>query len=135
MADYRVLIADDHPLYRDALGNLVRAAFEDAVVLECEDVGSVLRLLREDKLDLVLLDLAMPVLDGLGCLKELRQRDPACPIVMTSGNVDEQRRDELLEHGAAGVLYKPYGMVELIAAIRDALPGGAAPDAREPAQA
>lgn len=109
MADYRVLIADDHPLYRDALGNLVRAAFEDAVVLECEDVGSVLRLLREDKLDLVLLDLAMPDADELEGLRRIRDASPATPVIISSASDDPRLVRESFSLGVSGYLPKSSG--------------------------
>jgi DNA-binding NarL/FixJ family response regulator len=109
MTVYRVLVADDHPLYRDALRNLVCAAFDDVEVSECEDIASALRCLREGTVDLVLLDLSMPDADGLDGLRQLRDASPATPVIICSAHDDPALVRESFRLGVSGYLPKSSG--------------------------
>ena len=103
----RVLIADDHALFRDALARLVRTLDADAEVLEAGTLGDVeMRLAERPACDLVLLDLRMP-----GCLEAhpveaLHRRHPGVPIVVISGSEHPQERQRALAHGAVAFLRK-----------------------------
>jgi DNA-binding NarL/FixJ family response regulator len=109
MTVYRVLVADDHPLYRDALSNLVCAAFDDVEVKECEDVASALDHLAAGAVDLVLLDLSMPDADGLDGLRRLREASPATPVIICSANDDPQLVRQAFKFGVSGYLPKSSG--------------------------
>lgn len=109
MSDYRVLIADDHPLYRDALGNLVRTAFDDVEVVECEDVASVLRLLHDETIDLVLLDLSMPDAHEFDGLRRIRESSPATPVIICSAQDDPRLVRDAFKLGVSGYLPKSSG--------------------------
>jgi DNA-binding NarL/FixJ family response regulator len=109
MTIYRVLVADDHPLYRDALGNLVCAAFDDVEVKACEDVASALDHLAGGAIDLVLLDLSMPDADGLDGLRRLREASPATPVIICSAFDDPQLVREAFKLGVSGYLPKSSG--------------------------
>ena len=76
---YCILIADDHPLYRNAMCNVVGEVFTDASVQECEDIASALQQLEQGTIDLVLLDLSMPDAEGTEGLSRLRTAAPATP--------------------------------------------------------
>ena len=109
MPIYRVLVADDHPLYRDALRNLVCAAFDDVEVSECETVAAALHCLRQGLVDLVLLDLSMPDADGLDGLRQLREASPATPVIICSANDDPALVRESFRLGVSGYLPKSSG--------------------------
>ena len=109
MSVYRVLVADDHPLYRDALSNLVRAAFDDVEVSECEDLGSALQLLRRDVIDLILLDLSMPDAEGLEGLRRLRDASPAIPVIICSAHDNPEMVRDSFRLGVSGYLPKSSG--------------------------
>ena len=109
MTVYRVLVADDHPLYRDALRNLVCAAFDDVEVFECEDMASALRCLRDGLPDLVLLDLSLPDIDGLDGLRRLRDASPATPVIICSARDDPALVRESFKLGVSGYLPKSSG--------------------------
>ena len=109
MTAYRVLVADDHPLYRDALSNLVCAAFDDVAVSECENVASALDHLAGGDIDLVLLDLSMPDADGLDGLRRLRAASPATPVIICSAHDDPQLVREAFKFGVSGYLPKSSG--------------------------
>lgn len=109
MSKYRILVADDHPLYRAALRNVVSEAFDDVDVLECEDIGSALEYMESAAIDLVLLDLSMPDADGLDGLARLRAAGPATPIVICSAQDDPELVRECFKLGISGYLPKSSG--------------------------
>ncbi len=101
----RVLIVDDHPLTRSALGSLLRAnGFE--VVGEAADGHEAVDAATDLQPDLVLLDLTMPELDGLSALPKLRLVAPRCEVVvLTASETDENLLDSI-RAGASGYLLK-----------------------------
>jgi len=109
MSKYRILVADDHPLYRSALGNVVSDAFDDVEVLECEDISSALELLESAAIDLVLLDLSMPDANGLDGVARLRAAGPATPIVICSAQDDPDLVRDCFKLGVSGYLPKSSG--------------------------
>ncbi|NYZ63785.1 response regulator transcription factor [Luteimonas deserti] len=118
----KLLIADDHPLFRAAL----RAAADDAapgvVTREAETLADVLAQLEaEDDVDLVLLDLHMPGNHGLAGLAAIRAQFPAVAVVLVSANEDPRVVRRALDHGVAGYIPKSAGLDELRAAIRSVL--------------
>lgn len=110
MSKYRILIADDHPLYRNAMRNVVADAFDDVEVLECEDVASALVHLENAGVDLVLLDLTMPDADGLDGVSRLRAAGPATPIIVCSAQDDPALVRDCFKLGVSGYLPKSSGM-------------------------
>ncbi len=106
---YLVLIADDHPLYRDALKIVVAGAFADVECRESRDIASTLEMLACCPVDLVLLDLSMPDATGLDGLRRLREYHPAVPVVICSAHDDPHTVREAFREGAAGYLPKSSG--------------------------
>ena len=117
-----LLIADDHPLFRDALRGAAADAVAQLQVLEAESLDGVLAALesRAD-VDLVLLDLHMPGNHGLAGLAAIRAQYPAVAVVVVSANDDPRVVRRALDHGAAGYLPKSSGLDELRDAIRSVL--------------
>ncbi len=109
MSIYRILVVDDHPLYRSALRNVVSDAFDDVEVLECEDISSALQYLQSAAIDLVLLDLSMPDVDGLDGLARLRAAGPATPIIICSAQDDSELVRDCFKLGVSGYLPKSSG--------------------------
>ncbi len=121
----RVLIADDHPLFREALQGAVLAVRADALVVEAANLPGVLDLVRdEDDFDLALLDLRMPGMDGLAGLIALRKARPELPVVIVSGLADEDTVARCLSCGAAGYIPKSLGRERIRQAIELVLAGG-----------
>lgn len=118
----RLLIADDHPLYRLALTQAVRGVLPEADIAEAEDLAGVQAALaaRPDT-DLVLLDLHMPGNHGLAGLAAIRAQYPAVAVVLVSANEDPHTVRRALDHGAAGYIPKSAGLDELREAIRSVL--------------
>jgi len=109
ISDYLILIADDHPLYRSALGNIIADSFDDVAVVESEDVASTVALVLERSIDLVLLDLSMPDADGLDGLRMLREASPTTPVIICSAMDDPQLVRESFKLGVSGYLPKSSG--------------------------
>ena len=112
----RVLLADDHQLLRQAM----RRALEDAgltVVAEAGDGGEAVRLAAELKPDVVLMDVSMPVLDGVEATRRLHLDLPDLPIVILTMHGDDALRRDALAAGATGFLTKDVSMQEVVATV------------------
>ena len=101
----RVLIVDDHPLTRTALGSLLEQS-SFSVVGEAADGAEAVERARELQPDLVLLDLSMPGTDGLEALPRLRSAAPECEIVVLTASGTEENLLAAIRGGAAGYLLK-----------------------------
>jgi DNA-binding NarL/FixJ family response regulator len=121
----RVLIADDHPLYRDALRAIVPQAFPGARVNEAGSQSEVCALVTSDgAFDLIVLDLNLPGAAGLSCLREVRASAPLTPIIVVSATDDPRTMSEVLLAGAAGYVPKAASRQVLIDALRAIMGGG-----------
>src|SRR6202049_423393 len=100
----RLVIADDHPLFRGALCEAVSGLFEKADIAEAGSFEEVTKLLeRGAEIDLILLDLSMPGVRGFSGLMYLRAQYPSVPIVVVSANDDPAVIRRCMEFGASGV--------------------------------
>jgi two-component system KDP operon response regulator KdpE len=113
----RVLLVDDDATLRRTLGIGLRAA--DHEVLVAADGRSALQALREDKPDLVVLDLGLPDLSGVEVLRRLRAWSTV-PVVVLSARAESGEKVQALDLGADDYVTKPFGMEELLARIRAA---------------
>ncbi|WP_342643969.1 response regulator transcription factor [Rhodoligotrophos ferricapiens] len=114
MAGYHFIIADDHPLFRDALRHALTAAYAGAQVEEAGSLDQVTALLEQhDALDLVLLDLKMPGVHGLAGLAFLRAQFPEVPTVVVSATEDPPVIRRAMALGASGFIPKsaPAGTI------------------------
>jgi DNA-binding NarL/FixJ family response regulator len=121
----RVLIVDDHPLTRGALSALLAQNGFD-VVGEASDGEEAIGVARTLQPDLVLLDLSMPGLDGLGALPRLREVAPECEVVMLTASVAEENLLAAIRAGAAGYLLKTEPPERIVEFLRGAADGEAA---------
>lgn len=114
----RVLIADDHPLFRSALVQALSGAMNDVEVRQASDLPEALAVLEaEQPIDLVLLDLHMPGNQGLTGLAAIRCHFPAVAVVVVSANEDPMVIRRALDHGAAGFIPKSADLAELTEAL------------------
>jgi len=121
----RVLVVDDHPLTRDALSSLlVQGGFD--VVGEAADGSEALEQAERLQPDLVLLDLSMPVLDGLSVLPRIRQAAPRCEVVVLTASGTEENLLAAIRSGAAGYLLKSESPERIVAFLRGVANGEAA---------
>ena len=117
----RLLIADDHPLFRAALRQAASEHLDECTVLEASDLPGVLDILSADPdIDLVLLDLHMPGSQGLSGLAALRGQYPSVAVLVVSAHDEPQVVRRVLDHGAAGFIPKsaaPHEISEAVAAV------------------
>ena len=104
---YKILVADDHPLFRDAIANIIALSFNGSTIEQTEDIQSTLEFVKHnDDLDLILLDLNMPGMTGLQGLLSLRNEFPTIPVVIISAERDKQTILQTLSYGAVGFIAK-----------------------------
>jgi two-component system, NarL family, response regulator LiaR len=114
----RVLIADDHAVVRQGLRTYLELQDDVEVVGEAADGEAAVADAERLAPDVVLLDLAMPRLDGVAALRELRERAPAARVLVLTSFGEDDRLFAALRAGAAGFLLKDTEPAELVRAIR-----------------
>ena len=115
----RVLVVDDEPPIRRFLRTSLSA--QGYQVIEAEDGPSARNALRQNAVDVVVLDLGLPGLDGFEIIRQLREQGSALPIIVLSSRTDEAGKVSALDLGADDYVTKPFGMDELLARLRAAL--------------
>jgi DNA-binding NarL/FixJ family response regulator len=119
-----LVIADDHPLFRDALRQAVASVVATARIDEAGSFEELTALLEQDSdVDLVLLDLSMPGISGFSGLLYLRAQFPAIPVVIVSASDDGGTIRQSLDFGASGFIPKRFGVDTLRDAITKVLGG------------
>lgn len=108
-----ILVVDDEPVLRKIAARILNAAGH--TVLIAEDGGEAVDIYETEHshIDLVILDLVMPVMGGRETYFELMKIDQTIPVIISSGFRKDERVDELLEHGATGFLQKPYTVEQM----------------------
>jgi DNA-binding NarL/FixJ family response regulator len=125
MADARILIVDDHPLFREALRHALGTAKSHLEISEADSLNALTaKLADDDSCDLVLLDLRMPGVQGLSGLIYLRSQYPNIPVVIVSANEEVGIVQKSLDLGASGFIPKSSGTAVIIEAVKTVLDGG-----------
>jgi DNA-binding NarL/FixJ family response regulator len=121
----RLVIADDHPLFRGALREAVSCLFDEAEIAEAGSFDEVAALLeRGGEVDLILLDLTMPGVRGFSGLMYLRAQYPSVPVVVISANDDPSVIRRCMDFGASGFIPKTLETDVIRAAVARVLEGG-----------
>jgi DNA-binding NarL/FixJ family response regulator len=121
----RLVIADDHPLFRGALREAVHGLLDGADIAEAGTLDEVAELLdRNGEVDLILLDLAMPGVRGFSGLMYLRAQYPSVPVIVVSANDDPAAIRRCMEFGASGFIPKTVGVEAMRTAVARVLKGG-----------
>jgi DNA-binding NarL/FixJ family response regulator len=122
---YRLVIADDHPLFRGALREAVSGLIESADIAEAGTFDEVPKLIDKlGEVDLILLDLTMPGVRGFSGLMFLRAQYPSVPVVVVSANDDPSVIRRCMDFGASGFIPKTLGIDKMREAINRVLGGG-----------
>ena len=123
MIPLRIMLVDDHPLIREAIGHLIAEAPDFELVGEAADGKECLARVEELRPDIVVLDIAMPLLNGEQVARELRRRYPTLKIIALSGYADRQFVRAMSKAGVKAYVLKSASGRELITALR-AVAGG-----------
>lgn len=126
MTRYRVLLADDHALFCEGLAGIISAQPDMEVVGEASDGLEAVVKAETLRPDLVLMDVQMPALDGIGAARQIRDKLPNAVIVMLTVRDDDEKLFDALKSGAQGYLLKDIQSKEMLAMLRGALKGEAA---------
>ncbi|TQS46386.1 response regulator transcription factor [Cryptosporangium phraense] len=121
----RVLVADDEPLIRAGIRAVLESDPQLTVVAEVADGRSAVERATAPGVDVVLVDIRMPLLDGLGVVEEVHRRNPALPVVVLTSFGAEPNVLRAVQHRAAGFVLKNCAPAELIGAVRAAHAGDA----------
>lgn len=120
----KFLIADDHPLFREALKGALNGSFDDLEIFESENFDTTLNVLeQQQELDLLLLDLHMPGSGDLYGLIRIREDYPDLPIAVVSGTEDIQVVSKVMSYGALGFIPKSSSSAQIAEAIEEILEG------------
>ncbi|MBK7199549.1 response regulator transcription factor [Candidatus Amarolinea dominans] len=126
MSRYRVLLADDHALFREGLAGIITSQPDMDVVGEASDGLEAVVMAQELKPDLVLMDVQMPTLDGIEATRQIKEMVAHATIVMLTVRDDDEKLFEALKSGAQGYLLKDIHSKDMLAMLRGALRGEAA---------
>jgi len=120
----RIIIADDHPIVRAGMKQIISEASDLMVADEASDGHKLLSKIRAENFDVVILDITMPHMDGLDVLKQLKIEKPKLPVIVLSIHPEDQYALRVLKAGASGYVTKASAPDELINAIRKVFRGG-----------
>jgi DNA-binding NarL/FixJ family response regulator len=123
MNKIRIILADDQTIIRDGLKALLEAVEDIEVIGEAGNGQETCRLAESLKPDLILMDIRMPVLDGVAATKAIKQLQPDAVILILTTFDDDDYIIEAMSHGAAGYLLKDISAQRLVEAVRDAVRG------------
>ena len=114
----RIVIADDHVLVRRGLAELLREMDDFRVVGEASSGDELLRMLREERVDVCVMDMNMPGPSGLDLVKSIKAELPQLPILVLSAHPEDQYAVRVVRAGAMGYLTKESAEADLVEAVR-----------------
>ena len=120
----RILVVDDHPIIRKGLKQIIEETYDLIVEEEASNGYEVLEKIQKKNFDVIILDLAIPGINGLDVLKQLKIIKPNLPVLILSMYPEEQYAVRVLKAGASGYLTKESAPEELVKAIRKVKNGG-----------
>ena len=126
MSKTRVLLADDHSLFRDGLARILDSQIDFEVVGEATNGLEAIAEAQRLKPDLILMDVTMPVCDGLEATQRIKQEFPSMTIVMLTVNDESDKLFEAIRNGAQGYLLKSIRREEMLTLLQGAMRGEAA---------
>ena len=123
LMDTKVVLADDHAILRDGLRMVLESQPGIAVVGEAEDGRQALELVEHLHPDVVVMDIAMPNLNGLEATRQIKRRYPAVKVVILTMHENRQYLTQIVKVGASGCVLKRSAGTELVTAVRAAVRG------------
>jgi DNA-binding NarL/FixJ family response regulator len=120
----KILIADDHPLIRNGLRQLISKQGDIEVACEASNSKEVFEIMKKHEIDVVILDISMPGMSGIEILDIIKQKYPTIPVLMLSALSEELYALKTLKSGASGFINKESAPEELVKAIKKVVSGG-----------
>jgi two-component system, NarL family, response regulator NreC len=123
MGRVRILLANDHTIVRQGLRKLLEERPDWEVIAEAGDGREAVRLAEQHKPDVAILDVAMPLLNGIEATRQITRRMPGTRVLVLSMHADEAYVTQILQAGATGYLLKDSADVDLLKAVGEAAQG------------
>ena len=127
---YRVLVADDEPNIRDMLSFFLEQ--HNFVCSQAGDAESAIVIARDEKFDLIVMDVRMPGVSGMEALRAIKQDDPAQAVMMITGTTGAEAADEAMTLGASDFVTKPFSLQDMLGRIDEAINRGIESTERPP---
>jgi DNA-binding NarL/FixJ family response regulator len=121
--EIRVLIADDHPIFRQGLRQIIEAQRDLTVVAEASDGGQALERLQDSDVAVAVLDVTMPLKDGFAIAREVRERRLTTALVFLTMHKDEHYLNAALDVGVRGYVLKDNAATEIVDCVRSVAGG------------
>ncbi len=123
MSSIRVILADDHPVFRFGLRHLINREDDLEVIAEADNGKQAVELVEAEQPDVLLLDISMPDMNGVEVVRHLRNQNLRTRIIVLSGYAYKMQVAEMIAHGAAGYLLKSEDVGQVVDAIRSVASG------------
>lgn len=123
MANIRIALADDHKIVRDGIKTLLESQPEITVVAEASNGKEILEKVDENGIDLVIMDINMPEMDGITATKGLKEKHPNVKVLALTMSNDDLHVRQMIQAGASGYIMKSAGRKELKSAIETIMGG------------
>ncbi|MDR9364917.1 MAG: response regulator transcription factor [Balneolaceae bacterium] len=123
MANVKIALADDHKIVRDGIKTLLESQSEIDVVAEASDGNEILEKVKDNLVDLVIMDISMPEKDGIRATKELKEKHPNLKVLALTMSNDDLHIRQMIQAGASGYIMKSAGRQELKNAIETIMKG------------
>jgi two-component system, NarL family, invasion response regulator UvrY len=120
----KILIADDHPIVRNGLKQIISDEYGMEVTCEASNSAEVFEALKKNKIDVLILDISMPGIGGFEILEKLKHQYPGLPVLMLSALSEELYASKSIKAGASGFFNKESAPEELVKAVRKIYSGG-----------
>jgi DNA-binding NarL/FixJ family response regulator len=120
----KILIADDHSLFRRGVKDLLSDGLGDVTIGECANAHDLFELVRREKWDVVILDIGMPGTTGTDALKQVKAACPKLPVIILSMHPEDQYAVRMFKAGADAYLTKASAPEELVTAVKKVVAGG-----------
>jgi len=120
----KFLIVDDHPLLREGLSARLKSYYDEAEIVEAENGEEAVGTAWIEKPDLIIMDVTMPVMDGIEATRLIKKANPAMPVIMLSFHKDREVLLSAFDAGASGYLQKSMERNKIPLAIDKVMDGG-----------
>lgn len=120
----KVLVADDHPIFRAGIKHILSKHSDIKVACEVENGDELLKNIRLDTFDIILLDMSMPGISGVELIKKIKSEQPKLPILVLSMHKEDIYAVRTIKVGASGYVCKDNASTDLVQAVRKVASGG-----------